>query len=85
LRINDVSSAGAHYPLTAFDFAPNAVAKAKALARRRDVNTCTRVSRVEETFSDWEILVIRHYDEMIQEGRGHNGMSALIDLVARKS
>jgi hypothetical protein len=29
--------------------------------------------------------VVEDYDGMIQEGQAHNGMSALIDLVARKS
>jgi hypothetical protein len=29
--------------------------------------------------------VVEDYDGMIQEGHAHNGMSALIDLVARKS
>ena len=37
---------------------------------------------LESTFSGWEILVLKDYDEVIQEGRAHNGMSALIDLVA---
>ena len=40
---------------------------------------------LESTFSDWEILVLKDYDEVIEEGQAHNGMSALIDLVARKS
>jgi len=35
-------------------------------------------------FSDIEILELRSYDAPIHEGKGHNGMSALIDLVARK-
>jgi SAM-dependent methyltransferase len=39
---------------------------------------------LESTFAGWEILVINDYDAVIQEGRAHNGMSALIDLVARK-
>jgi SAM-dependent methyltransferase len=33
---------------------------------------------------DWEILELRAYDAAIHEGQGHSGMSALIDLVARK-
>jgi hypothetical protein len=36
------------------------------------------------TFSGWEILVLDDYDAVILEGKAHNGMSALIDLVARK-
>ena len=35
-------------------------------------------------FSDMEILELRSYDAAIYEGKGHNGMSALINLVARK-
>jgi len=35
-------------------------------------------------FADLEILELRSHDEAIHEGRGHDGMSALIDLVARK-
>ena len=40
---------------------------------------------LQSTFADWEILVLEDYDAVIQEGQAHNGMSALIDLVARKS
>lgn len=39
---------------------------------------------LESTFSGWEILVLEDYDAEIHEGRAHKGMSALIDLVARK-
>lgn len=35
-------------------------------------------------FVGWEILECREYDREVQEGRGHSGMSALIDFVARK-
>ncbi|MES2342147.1 MAG: class I SAM-dependent methyltransferase [Pseudomonadota bacterium] len=35
-------------------------------------------------FADMEILELRAYDAPIHEGTGHDGMSALIDLVARK-
>lgn len=35
-------------------------------------------------FSDMEILQLREHDSHIEEGSGHKGMSALIDLVARK-
>lgn len=37
-----------------------------------------------EAFGALEILSLEEYDAPITEGRGHNGMSALIDLVARK-
>ncbi len=35
-------------------------------------------------FSDMEIISIHEYDQEIREGAGHSGMSALIDLVAKK-
>lgn len=35
-------------------------------------------------FSDIEILDLSVYDAVIEEGAGHSGMSALIDLVARR-
>ena len=35
-------------------------------------------------FAEMEILELRSYDAPIYEGKGHAGMSALIDLVARK-
>lgn len=37
-----------------------------------------------EAFCDMEILELAVYDAVIEEGTGHKGMSALIDLVARK-
>jgi SAM-dependent methyltransferase len=37
-----------------------------------------------EAFSDFELLDLRSHDSAINEGVGHSGMSALIDLVARK-
>ena len=37
-----------------------------------------------DAFGDFEILELRAYDAEIEEGEGHKGMSALVDLVARK-
>ena len=37
-----------------------------------------------DAFADMEILHLREHDDFISEGAGHHGMSALIDLVARK-
>lgn len=37
-----------------------------------------------EAFAGWDILALASYDADIREGSGHGGMSALIDLVARK-
>lgn len=39
---------------------------------------------LEATFAGWEILILKDYDAVICEGKAHNGLSALIDLVARK-
>jgi len=36
-------------------------------------------------FSDMDILHLHEHDDIIREGSGHSGMSALIDLVARKA
>ena len=36
-------------------------------------------------FAGWDVEVCQEYDREVQEGRGHSGMSALIDFVARKS
>ena len=36
------------------------------------------------TFSNWEIELLDSYDAEIEEGSGHSGKSALIDLIARK-
>jgi SAM-dependent methyltransferase len=142
--------------VTAFDFAPNAVAKARRLAARRKVRVDHRLADIltwdwtssaydaviaifvqflppevreqvfagmrsavrpgglmllegyrpeqvdygtggpprpenmytrgwlESQFRDWEILELACYDAVIREGQGHSGMSALVDLVARK-
>ena len=37
-----------------------------------------------EHFSDMTILHLREHDDLITEGTAHHGMSALIDMVARK-
>ena len=39
---------------------------------------------LEAAFSDWEIEELREYEEVISEGLGHQGMSALIGMIARK-
>jgi hypothetical protein len=35
-----------------------------------------------EAFADMDILHLSEHDDIIREGAGHNGMSALVDLVA---
>jgi cyclopropane fatty-acyl-phospholipid synthase-like methyltransferase len=37
-----------------------------------------------ELFADWEIVLLREHEDVIEEGSAHSGRSALIDLVARK-
>jgi cyclopropane fatty-acyl-phospholipid synthase-like methyltransferase len=37
-----------------------------------------------DAFADMDILHLREHDDNINEGAGHSGMSALIDLVARR-
>ncbi|ANH05723.1 MAG: SAM-dependent methyltransferase [Bradyrhizobium sp.] len=37
------------------------------------------------SFGHWEIRHLRAHDSVIEEGAGHSGMSALIDLVAEKA
>ena len=39
---------------------------------------------LESQFSDWDIVELSTYDAVIHEGHGHSGLSALIDLMARK-
>jgi cyclopropane fatty-acyl-phospholipid synthase-like methyltransferase len=37
-----------------------------------------------DSFADMDIVQLREHDSVIREGTGHSGMSALIDMVARK-
>ena len=37
-----------------------------------------------EHFGDWQIKRLASYERDVQEGRGHSGKSALIDLIARR-
>ena len=37
-----------------------------------------------ESFAMLEILHLAEHEDVVDEGRGHNGMSALIDMVARR-
>jgi SAM-dependent methyltransferase len=37
-----------------------------------------------KAFADFEILHLAEHDDVIHEGTGHDGMSALVDLVARR-
>jgi 2-polyprenyl-3-methyl-5-hydroxy-6-metoxy-1,4-benzoquinol methylase len=42
------------------------------------------VALLSEEFADMEILHLCEHDDIIREGSGHSGMSALIDMLARK-
>lgn len=42
------------------------------------------VALLREVFADMEIVHLREHDDRIDEGAGHSGMSALIDLAAYK-
>ena len=59
-------------------------ADAEASAAR----TADALERIEallrDAFGDYEIELLESYDAEVDEGAGHSGMSALIDLVARK-
>ncbi len=37
-----------------------------------------------DAFGDWRLLRLAAYEREVQEGRGHSGQSALIDLVAQR-
>ncbi len=37
-----------------------------------------------EAFGDWRVLRLAAYEREVQEGQGHSGQSALIDLVAER-
>jgi SAM-dependent methyltransferase len=39
---------------------------------------------IREALQDMDIVELRCYDEQVDEGKGHSGMSALIGVVARK-
>ena len=64
--------------VTAFYFSPIGIAKARRLAEQSGVKVDYRLSRVDDWRWDAE-----PYD-VVEEGPGHSGRSALIDLVARR-
>lgn len=37
-----------------------------------------------DAFADWEMLLLREYDAVLDEGPKHRGTAALVDLVAQK-
>ena len=38
-----------------------------------------------QTFRGWDVVELASYDAELSEGKGHSGMSAVIDLVARRA
>lgn len=50
----------------------------------KDPENLYTAALLREAFADLEILHLAEYDAPIEEGSGHRGMSALVDLVARK-
>jgi len=50
----------------------------------REIDKLYSAEMLRAAFADFEILHLAEYDAELHEGSRHNGMSALIDLVARK-
>ncbi|MCB1517590.1 MAG: class I SAM-dependent methyltransferase [Hyphomicrobiaceae bacterium] len=50
---------------------------------RREENLYTE-AMLRTAFAGFEIIELKSYDAEVDEGMGHSGMSALIDLIARK-
>ncbi len=50
----------------------------------KDIENLYTADLLRDAFADLDILQLAEYDAPIEEGSGHRGMSALIDLVARK-
>jgi hypothetical protein len=49
-----------------------------------DVSRLYTRAWLQHVFHDWDIVDLNEYDTELHEGSAHNGLSALIDLVARK-
>lgn len=49
-----------------------------------DASHMYTVDMLAEAYADFDILRLEEYDAEVDEGPGHSGLSALIDLVARK-
>lgn len=50
----------------------------------KTVENLYTLEQLQTDFKDMDILTLRTYEVEVDEGKGHSGMSALIDLVARK-
>ena len=50
----------------------------------RQIDNLYTPQMLREAFAEWEILLLRDYEALLDEGPRHRGMAALVDLVARK-
>ncbi len=50
----------------------------------RDVENMYTAAMLRAAFADMRILHLREHDDLVDEGSGHRGLSALIDMVAEK-
>jgi len=50
----------------------------------KELENLYTLQMLREAFAAWEILLLREYDAVLDEGPRHRGMAALVDLVARK-
>ena len=50
----------------------------------KEVDHLYTAAMMRQAFDGFAILHLAEHDDIVREGSGHNGMSALIDLVARK-
>lgn len=50
----------------------------------KEIDHLYTAAMLRDAFAGFEILHLVEHDDIIREGSGHSGMSALIDLIARK-
>jgi ubiquinone/menaquinone biosynthesis C-methylase UbiE len=50
----------------------------------REIENLYTSQILRDAFDKWEVLLLREYEAVLDEGPRHRGMAALIDLVARK-
>lgn len=50
----------------------------------REIENLYTPKILRDAFTEWEVLLLREYDAVLDEGSRHRGMAALIDLIARK-
>ncbi|MGH6967610.1 MAG: hypothetical protein ACREEL_09855 [Stellaceae bacterium] len=51
----------------------------------KEIDHLYTAAMLRAAFAGFEILRLAEHDDVIHEGSGHDGMSALIDLAARKT